>query len=71
VWTNLWGTVYLGLLDRMMVAYGVVLSHGGIVFGADAGWRGSEADRFASTSSTMGKLCGVESAYALMCCFGN
>jgi hypothetical protein len=39
-----------------MAAYCVVLPNGGIVFGAGAGWRGSEVERHASTSSTMTRL---------------
>jgi hypothetical protein len=41
------------------VACGVVLPFGGIVFGANANWRGSEAERFSSTSLTMVSLSGV------------
>ena len=42
-----------------MAACGVVLPHGGIVFGADAGWRGSVAERFASSSSTTASIGGM------------
>ena len=42
-----------------MAACGVVVPHGGIVFGADAGWRGSEAERFASSSSTTVSIGGM------------
>jgi hypothetical protein len=41
----------MGLPDRTMLPYDVVLSYGGIMFGSDVGWRGSEAELFASTSS--------------------
>jgi hypothetical protein len=34
-----------------MAAYGVVLPYGDIVFGVDAGCRGSKVERFASTLS--------------------
>jgi hypothetical protein len=40
-------TLDLGLLDRMMAAYGIVLPYVGIVFGVEAGGRGSEAEQCA------------------------
>jgi hypothetical protein len=39
-----------------MAACGIILPHGGIVFGDGAGWRGSEAERFPSTTSTTVRL---------------
>jgi hypothetical protein len=42
-----------------MAACGIVLPRGSIIFGDDAGWRGSKAKRFASTSSTTARLGGV------------
>jgi hypothetical protein len=38
-----------GLLDQMMAAYGNILPYVGIVFGVDAGGRGSEAEQCASS----------------------
>jgi hypothetical protein len=39
-----------------MAACGVVLPHGGMVFGVGADWMGSVAERLASTSSTTARL---------------
>jgi hypothetical protein len=52
-------TLDLGLLDRMMAAYSVVLPYVGIVFGVDAGGRGSEVERLASSLSATSSLDGV------------
>jgi hypothetical protein len=42
-----------------MAACDIVLPHGGIVFGVDVGFRGSQAERFASTSLMTASLGGV------------
>jgi predicted alpha/beta hydrolase len=56
VWAASGETLDPGLPDRTMATCVVVLPHGGIVFGVGAGWRGSVAERLASTSSTMARL---------------
>jgi hypothetical protein len=57
-------------IAAVVIAYSLVLLRGkpqiwifqrrypcrGIIFGAAAGWRGSEAERFASSSSTTARL---------------
>jgi hypothetical protein len=49
VWATLGETLDLGLVDRMMAAYDIVLPYVGIAFGVDAGGRGSEAEQCASS----------------------